>query len=300
MNRIHNQILKEIFILTVLYTLLMFCMTIGYKSLTSFICRYYNRIYWVLHFKYKKILALALFLFCLIIIILFLPFYPYKGSTLFKYEKINIGLLFKLLFFSFFISSSIYILLNLNFFIEISKKFIYELVNNISFLYNKITIAQRPIPFKINIPELISKLTAGLMMEEIIFRGIIYTRLKKISPIFISNFISSVLFGFYHLHTYNFGIDIIYLSIYGSFFAYIYEKTKNIYASFFVHSIGNIFIIVIMPMMAKYLHAYIALIIYFIIFIAGIIIAIQEIKKYLKVRKTFNLVQSASLLESEK
>ena len=70
---------------------------------------------------------------------------------------------------------------------------------------------------------------------------------------------------------------------------YCYEKTDNIYVPIFVHSINNFFIFLF-----NYVYFYFLIIIYFIIFIAGIIIAIQEIKKYLKVRKTFNLVQSDS------
>ena len=71
--------------------------------------------------------------------------------------------------------------------------------------------------------------------------------------------------------------------------SYCYEKTNNIYIPILVHSISNFFIFLF-----KYVYFYFLIVIYFIIFIAGIIMAIQEIKKYVKVRKTFNLVQSDS------
>ncbi|EMD56275.1 CPBP family intramembrane glutamic endopeptidase, partial [Treponema denticola] len=133
------------------------------------------------------------------------------------------------------------------------------------------------------------------IFEEILYRGLMYNKLKEISNAFIGVLISSILFALLHIPKYGFGINMFFLFLAGILLTYCYEKTNNIYVPILVHSINNFFIFLF-----NYVYFYFLIIIYFIIFIAGIMIAIQEIKKHLKVRKTFNLVQSASLSESEK
>ena len=133
------------------------------------------------------------------------------------------------------------------------------------------------------------------IFEEILYRGLMYNKLKEISNAFIGVLISSILFALLHIPKYGFGINTFFLFLVGILLTYCYEKTDNIYVPILVHSINNFFIFLF-----NYVYFYFLIIIYFIIFIAGIMIAIQEIKKHLKARKTFNLVQSASLSESEK
>ena len=136
---------------------------------------------------------------------------------------------------------------------------------------------------------LISTVIIGPIFEEILYRGLLYNKLKQISNAFIALFISSILFAFLHIPGYGFNIKIFPLVLDGILLTYCYEKTDNIYVPILVHSINNFFIFLF-----NYVYFYFLIIFYFIIFIAGIIIAIQEIKKHLKVRKTFNLVQSDS------
>jgi len=125
------------------------------------------------------------------------------------------------------------------------------------------------------------------IFEEILYRGLMYNKLKEISNAFIGVLISSILFALLHIPKYGFGINTFFLFLVGILLAYCYEKSNNIYVTIFVHSINNFFIFLF-----NYVYFYFLIIIYFIIFIAGIMIAIQEIKKHLKARKTFNLVQS--------
>ena len=137
---------------------------------------------------------------------------------------------------------------------------------------------------------LIATVIISPIFEEILYRGLMYNKLKEISNAFIGVLISSILFAFLHIPKYGFGINTFFLFLVGILLAYCYEKTDNIYVPILVHSINNFFIFLF-----NYVYFYFLIVIYFIIFIAGIIIAIQEIKKkYLKVRKTFNLVQSDS------
>ena len=136
---------------------------------------------------------------------------------------------------------------------------------------------------------LIGSVIFAPIFEEILYRGLMYNKLKEISNAFIAVFISSILFAFLHIPGYGFNIKMFSLVLDGILLTYCYEKTNNIYVPILVHSINNFFIFLF-----NYVYFYCLIVIYFIIFIAGIIIAIQEIKKYLKVRKTFNLVQSDS------
>jgi len=142
---------------------------------------------------------------------------------------------------------------------------------------------------------LMSTVIIGPIFEEIFYRGLLYNKLKEISSAFIAVFISSILFAFLHIPGYGFNIKMFSLVLDGILLTYCYEKTNNIYVPILVHLINNFFIFLF-----KYVYFYFLIVIYFIVFIIGIIIAIQEIKKHLKARKTFNLVQSASLSESEK
>jgi len=73
------------------------------------------------------------------------------------------------------------------------------------------------------------------VIEELMLRGILLRRLRLALPFYAANLIQAVVFGIYHWNIiqglYAFGIGLI--------LGYIYEKTKTLWASVFVHSLIN-------------------------------------------------------------
>ena len=287
----NKKIIKELWFLFILYILVFFMLSYVGKFLFK---NFYNY-YYILFVKYNGIFGILLFL---LFIIIFYLFYLKDLKIIFTYKKIN---------FSFIVKILIYIL---------STRMIYYIIYFIfdnAFLFNffkyfndvltgkkNITIYDILILEKLQRPRfepfmLIATVIISPIFEEILYRGLLYNKLKEISNVFIAVFISSILFAFLHIPGYGFNIKMFSLVLDGILLTYCYEKTDNIYVPILVHSINNFFIFLF-----KYVYFYFLIVIYFIIFIIGIIIAIQEIKKHLKARKTFNLVQSASLSESEK
>ena len=287
----NKKVIKDLCILFMLYILVFYINSYIHKFLLN---NFYN-CYYALFGKYNKIVDLLISL--LFIIVLYL-LYLKEMKIIFTYKKIN---------FSFIIKSLIYILS-----IGMIYYIIYFIFDN-AFLFNFFKYFNDILSGKKNITVydililekslrpcfepfmFIATVIISPIFEEILYRGLMYNKLKEISNAFIGVLISSILFALLHIPKYGFGINTFFLFLVGILLAYCYEKSNNIYVPIFVHSINNFFIFLF-----NYVYFYFLIIIYFIIFIAGIIIAIQEIKKYLKVRKTFNLVQPASLSESEK
>ena len=75
----------------------------------------------------------------------------------------------------------------------------------------------------------------GPLYEEILFRYILYYRLRLKYSFGKSVFISSFIFGLFHFHF----ITSIYAFIFGICLSVIYEREKNILAPFLVHMAGN-------------------------------------------------------------
>ena len=287
----NKKVIKDLCILFILYILVFYINSYIHKFLLN---NFYN-CYYALFGKYNKIVDLLISL--LFIIVLYL-LYLKEMKIIFTYKKLN---------FFFIVKSLIYILS-----IGMIYYIIYFIFDN-AFLFNFFKYFNDILSGKKNITiydililekslrpcfepfMFIATVIISPIFEEILYRGLMYNKLKEISNAFIGVLISSILFALLHIPKYGFGINTFFLFLVGILLTYCYEKTDNIYVPIFVHSINNFFIFLF-----NYVYFYFLIIIYFIIFIAGIIIAIQEIKKHLKVRKTFNLVQSDSLSESEK
>ncbi len=281
----NKKIIKDLCILFILYILVFYINSYIHKFLLN---NFYN-CYYALFGKYNKIVDLLISL--LFIIVLYL-LYLKEMKIIFTYKKLN---------FFFIVKSLIYILS-----IGMIYYIIYFIFDN-AFLFNFFKYFNDILSGKKNITiydililekslrpcfepfMFIATVIISPIFEEILYRGLMYNKLKEISNAFIGVLISSILFAFLHIPKYGFGINTFFLFLVGILLAYCYEKTDNIYVPILVHSINNFFIFLF-----NYVYFYFLIVIYFIIFIAGIIIAIQEIKKYLKVRKTFNLVQSDS------
>ena len=287
----NKKVIKDLCILFILYILVFFMLSYVGKFLFK---NFYNY-YYILFVKYNGIFGILLFL---LFIIIFYLFYLKDLKIIFTYKKINFSFIVKILIYILstrMIYYIIYFIFDNAFLFNFFKYFNDVLTGKKNITIYDILILEKSLKPRFEPFMLIGSVIFGPIFEEILYRGLMYNKLKEISNAFIGVLISSILFALLHIPKYGFGINTFFLFLVGILLTYCYEKTDNIYVPIFVHSINNFFIFLF-----NYVYFYFLIIIYFIIFIAGIIIAIQEIKKHLKVRKTFNLVQSDSLSESEK
>lgn len=81
---------------------------------------------------------------------------------------------------------------------------------------------------------LISLAVLPAICEEVVFRGIVMTGYKKVSP-FVAILISSLFFGFMHQNLYQFS----YAALTGVFLGFLVYFTNSIYASILAHFIIN-------------------------------------------------------------
>lgn len=73
------------------------------------------------------------------------------------------------------------------------------------------------------------------LAEEVVFRGIIYHRMKKYYPVMAAVFLSALLFGLYHGNL----VQGIYGFLMGSLIAYCYEKYHQFFYAFLFHAAAN-------------------------------------------------------------
>lgn len=78
------------------------------------------------------------------------------------------------------------------------------------------------------------------LVEELIFRGLIFRRLKDWVAAPQAIVVSALIFGFYHGNT----LQIIYASVIGLLFAWLYEKYKNLIAPILAHMAANLFSVI--------------------------------------------------------
>lgn len=69
------------------------------------------------------------------------------------------------------------------------------------------------------------------IVEEIVFRGLVYTRLKKGMPAVLAMILASTLFGLAHGQW----LWMIYTSVFGMVLVWVYERTKSLFASMLLH-----------------------------------------------------------------
>ncbi len=72
--------------------------------------------------------------------------------------------------------------------------------------------------------------------EELLFRGIVYNRLKIYYDVTIAGYISAIIFGVVHFNL----LQGIYAFIMGIIFAYVYQKSNNICAPMVIHVAANL------------------------------------------------------------
>ncbi len=69
------------------------------------------------------------------------------------------------------------------------------------------------------------------IVEEIVFRGLIYTRLKKGMPAIVAVILSSAFFGLAHGQW----LWMLYTAVFGMVLVWVYERTKSLFASMLLH-----------------------------------------------------------------
>lgn len=89
--------------------------------------------------------------------------------------------------------------------------------------------------------QIISSGIVGPIIEELLFRGIVYNRLKKYYSINISMILSTIIFSFMHFSI----INIIYTLFFGYLLVFVYESTNNIKYSMIIHMCSNIIVILL-------------------------------------------------------
>ena len=83
----------------------------------------------------------------------------------------------------------------------------------------------------------------GPLIEELIFRGIVYDRLQAFVPKYRASLFTTMIFALYHVNL----IQIIYAFCMGSYFIYCYDHYENITASMIAHMSANIVVLLIFP-----------------------------------------------------
>lgn len=75
------------------------------------------------------------------------------------------------------------------------------------------------------------------IVEELIYRGILYKGFKKFVPVVAANLISSFVFGAMHMNM----IQFVYATTLGIMFAWVYERYKTLWAPMLMHMFANMF-----------------------------------------------------------
>lgn len=118
------------------------------------------------------------------------------------------------------------------------------------------------------------------LMEEMIFRGMVYKKIKEYSGnIYTGAIISSLIFGLYHFNL----AQGIYGFLLGLIFIYVYEKYNNILAPIVMHMMCNLFAVIlsysgISAFFSQSILAYVLLMILEVAGIFGFIIIINRRK----------------------
>ncbi len=164
----------------------------------------------------------------LIVAIIFIPlfyrlFKKYKVKNNFKINDIIIPILFGI---------SISLIYNITLFN----------LNNVFYFTNIFEPVQLPL--------IVNILTSGILgpiIEEFLFRGIVYNRLKEFNSPMKSMIITGILFGIFHIDIinaiYGFGVNFILI--------YLYEKYKSLKAPIIMHISLNTIILIMFNLIVK-------------------------------------------------
>ena len=73
------------------------------------------------------------------------------------------------------------------------------------------------------------------ILEEVVFRGLIYTRLRRAMPVLAAQILSALIFGAAHMNLMQF----VYATLTGFFMAFVFEKYQSIWAPILFHIAFN-------------------------------------------------------------
>lgn len=76
---------------------------------------------------------------------------------------------------------------------------------------------------------------AAPIIEELLFRGIVFRSLRNVVPFFVAAFVSAAMFGAYHMNL----SQAVYATFMGMMAAVVYEKTNNLLYPILVHMANN-------------------------------------------------------------
>lgn len=122
-------------------------------------------------------------------------------------------------------------------FMAISLNLLFFLANNIFEFTNR---------YDSTVTHISTIITTGLLapiLEEFIFRGLIYNQLKKFNNKKTSIVLATLIFAFFHFEL----SQIIYTFIIGLYLTIVYEKTKSIKMSIMAHIIINVSTLLFIP-----------------------------------------------------
>ena len=97
------------------------------------------------------------------------------------------------------------------------------------------------------IVQLISSGICGPILEELLFRGVVYNKLKEFNKPKIAMILCSVIFGIIHTNI----INGIYAFIVSFIFIYLYEKYRTLKAPIIMHISLNSTIILMLSLITK-------------------------------------------------
>lgn len=89
--------------------------------------------------------------------------------------------------------------------------------------------------------QIVTLIILGPFMEELLFRGLIYNRLKKVNDTSIAAYVSAIIFGVYHLNL----VQGIYTFIIGILLVFVYEKYNSLWAPYMLHMAANAMAVII-------------------------------------------------------
>lgn len=115
-------------------------------------------------------------------------------------------------------------------------------LDNVIDKYELITISSLPL-----IVQVITSGILGPILEELLFRGYIYNKLKEFNPTMKSIILTCLIFALFH---FNF-IDSIYAFGVSFMFIYLYEKYKTLKAPIIMHQCLNITVILLANIICK-------------------------------------------------
>lgn len=131
---------------------------------------------------------------------------------------------------------------------------------------------------------LISTCICAPVLEEIIFRGLILSRLKKAMPTWVAILISSVLFGLAHGQI----LWITYATLLGVILCLVKERTGSISATMLIHALFNTF-----GTLISYIWFDIPAIVFYAVLIAGLLIMALALY-LLSVKKEPELIKNSN------